>query len=182
MGGINMAFTGLSRTAPFASSGAQKLIVCPRGSTVAHAAELAGKLKLYVEAGKANPSPPVGPMLGSRGINIMAFCKEYNALTKDKKGMVPVEISYFMDKTIKLELKTPPAPFLVKKAVGVEKGVMNPAREKCGTITGAQIEEIAKVKLPDMNTKELEKAMSQIEGTCKGMGVKFEDGYEKKGP
>merc|ERR1712113_717579 len=106
---------------------------------------MVGKLKLYVDAGKANPSPPVGPMLGSRGINIMAFCKEYNALTKDKKGVVPAEVTYFADKSFKVVLKTPPASVLIKKALGVEKGAGNPKREKIGEITKEQIEEIAKV-------------------------------------
>merc|ERR1712048_1444693 len=173
--GINMAFTGLSRTAPFASSGAQKLIVCPRGSTVAHAAELAGKLKLYVEAGKANPSPPVGPMLGSRGINIMAFCKEYNALTADKIGsVIPVEITLYEDKSFSIKLKTSPASILIKKASGIVKGSSNPKQQLVGSLSKEQVKEIAVSKIVDLNCTSTESAIRTVLGTCEGMGVKVD--------
>lgn len=143
----------------------------PRGSIIAQAAEVLGQIKINIEAGKANPSPPVGPILGAKGLNIMAFCKEYNALTKDKKGVVPVEITYFKDKSFTLALKTPPASKLVMKAAGIDKGASNIKKDKIGSVALDDVIEIAKVKLPDLNTRELEAATEQIKGTCKGMGV-----------
>lgn len=147
----------------------------PRGSTVAQAAKVVGTVKINVQAGKANPSPPIGPILGARGLNIMAFCKDYNALTKDKKGIVPVEITYMEDKSFTLALKTPPTSRLICKAAGIEKGAATP-QIPIAKITWDQAREIAETKLPDLNCRDINKAMMQIKGTCRGMGVRIEGG------
>jgi large subunit ribosomal protein L11 len=129
-------------------------------------------IKLALPAGKANPAPPVGPALGQHGVNIMAFCKEYNAKTADKAGLViPVEISVFEDRSFTFILKTPPASVLIRKAAGIEKGASEPNKKKVGTITQAQLREIAQTKLPDLNANDIEAAMKIVAGTAKNMGV-----------
>lgn len=129
-------------------------------------------IKLALPAGKANPAPPVGPALGQHGVNIMAFCKEYNAKTADKAGLViPVEISVFEDRSFTFILKTPPASVLIKKAAGIEKGASEPNKQKVATITKDQLKEIAQTKLPDLNANDIEAAMKIVAGTAKNMGV-----------
>jgi len=129
-------------------------------------------IKLAIPAGKANPAPPIGPALGQHGVNIMAFCKDYNARTAEKAGLiVPVEISVFEDRSFTFILKTPPASVLIKKAAKIEKGSGNPKVEKVGSITRAQLQEIAEMKMPDLNANDIEMAMNIIEGTARNMGV-----------
>lgn len=129
-------------------------------------------IKLALPAGKANPAPPVGPALGQHGVNIMAFCKEYNAKTAEKVGLViPVEISVFEDRSFTFILKTPPASVLIKKAAGIEKGASEPNKQKVATITRDQLQEIAQTKLPDLNANDIEAAMKIVAGTAKNMGV-----------
>ncbi len=133
-------------------------------------------IKLAIPAGKANPAPPIGPALGQHGVNIMAFCKEYNARTADKAGLVvPVEISVFEDRSFTFILKTPPASVLIKKAIGIEKGSGQPNKEKVGSITRAQLKEIAETKMPDLNANDVEAAMRIVEGTARNMGVTVAD-------
>lgn len=133
-------------------------------------------IKLAIPAGKANPAPPIGPALGQHGVNIMAFCKEYNAKTADKAGLiVPVEISVFEDRSFTFILKTPPASVLIKKAIGIEKGSGQPNKEKVGSITRDQLKEIAEVKMPDLNANDVEAAMRIVEGTARNMGVTLVD-------
>lgn len=133
-------------------------------------------IKLAIPAGKANPAPPIGPALGQHGVNIMAFCKEYNAKTADKVGLVvPVEISVFEDRSFTFILKTPPASVLIKKAIGIEKGSGQPNKEKVGTITRDQLKEIAETKMPDLNANDIEAAMRIVEGTARNMGVTVAD-------
>ena len=129
-------------------------------------------IKLALPAGKANPAPPVGPALGQHGVNIMAFCKEYNAKTSDKAGfIIPVEISVYEDRSFTFILKTPPASVLIKKAAGLEKGASEPNKQKVGSITEAQLKEIAETKMPDLNANDIEAAMKIIAGTAKNMGI-----------
>lgn len=129
-------------------------------------------IKLAIPAGKANPAPPIGPALGQHGVNIMMFCKEYNARTADKAGLiVPVEISVFEDRSFTFILKTPPASVLIKKAAGIEKGSGEPNKTMVGSITTDQLREIAETKLPDLNANDVEAAMRIIAGTAKNMGV-----------
>jgi large subunit ribosomal protein L11 len=133
-------------------------------------------IKLAIPAGKANPAPPIGPALGQHGVNIMAFCKEYNARTADKAGLVvPVEISVFEDRSFTFILKTPPASVLIKKAAGVDKGSGQPNSVKVGSISRAQLKEIAETKLPDLNANDIEAAMKIVEGTARNMGVTISD-------
>ncbi|EGJ29755.1 MULTISPECIES: 50S ribosomal protein L11 [Moorena] len=133
-------------------------------------------IKLALPAGKANPAPPVGPALGQHGVNIMAFCKEYNAKTADQAGMViPVEISVFEDRSFTFILKTPPASVLIKKAAGIEKGSAQPNRTKAGSLTRSQLQEIAQTKMPDLNANDIEAAMKIVEGTARNMGVAITD-------
>ncbi|MEB3231324.1 MAG: 50S ribosomal protein L11 [Leptolyngbyaceae bacterium] len=133
-------------------------------------------IKLAIPAGKANPAPPIGPALGQHGVNIMAFCKEYNARTADQVGMVvPVEISVFEDRSFTFILKTPPASVLIKKAAGIEKGSGEPNKAKVGSITRDQLRNIAQTKLPDLNANDIEAAMNIIEGTARNMGVTVAD-------
>jgi large subunit ribosomal protein L11 len=133
-------------------------------------------IKLALPAGKANPAPPVGPALGQHGVNIMAFCKEYNAKTADKVGLViPVEISVFEDRSFTFILKTPPASVLIKKAAGIEKGASQPNKQNVATITRAQLKEIAETKMPDLNANDIEAAMNIVAGTAKNMGVAIAD-------
>ncbi|XP_057835430.2 uncharacterized protein LOC131045797 [Cryptomeria japonica] len=136
------------------------------------AKKVIGVIKLALDAGKATPAPPVGPALGSKGVNIMAFCKEYNAKTSDKAGyVIPVEITIFDDKSFTFILKTPPASVLLKKAAGVEKGSSDPVNEKVGKITIEQLRAIAVEKLPDLNCSTVETAMRVIAGTAGNMGI-----------
>jgi large subunit ribosomal protein L11 len=129
-------------------------------------------IKLQIPAGKANPAPPIGPALGQHGINIMEFCKQYNAQTQDKGDtVIPVEISIFEDRTFTFILKTPPAAVLIKKAANVEKGSGEPNRNKVGSITKEKVREIALVKMPDLNANSIEAAMRIIEGTARNMGI-----------
>ena len=133
-------------------------------------------IKLALPAGKANPAPPVGPALGQHGVNIMAFCKEYNAKTANQAGMViPVEISVFEDRSFTFVLKTPPASVLIKKAAGIEKGSKEPNREKVAKITRDQLREIAQTKMPDLNANDIEAAMKIVAGTARNMGVTIAD-------
>ena len=130
------------------------------------------KIKLQIPAGAANPSPPVGPALGQHGVNIMGFCKEFNARTQDQKGMIiPVIITVYADRSFTFITKTPPAPVLLLTAAKVEKGSGEPDRNKVGCVTMAQIVEIAKLKMPDLNCKDLEGARHSIMGTARSMGL-----------
>ncbi len=134
--------------------------------------KVVGKIKLQIPAGKANPAPPIGPALGQHGVNIMQFCKEYNAKTQDKAGtIVPVEITVYEDRSFDFVLKTPPAAELIKKAANVEKGSAAPNKNKVGSLTKAKVTEIAKIKMPDLNAVTLEAAESMIVGTAKNMGI-----------
>jgi large subunit ribosomal protein L11 len=129
-------------------------------------------IKLAINAGKANPAPPIGPALGQHGVNIMMFCKEYNARTADQVGtVVPVEISVYEDRSFTFILKTPPASVLIKKAAGVERGSGEPHQTKVGSITRDQLRQIAEQKLPDLNTNNVDAAMRIIEGTARNMGI-----------
>ena len=140
------------------------------------AKKVVAQIKLQIEAGKANPSPPVGPALGQHGVNIMEFCKAFNAKTQDQQGMIiPVVITVYEDKSFSFITKTPPAAVLLKKAAGVEKGSSEPNKKKVGKVTRAQVEEIAKVKLPDLNTTDLAAAMRTIEGAARSMGIEIVD-------
>ncbi len=129
-------------------------------------------VKLQIEAGKANPAPPIGPALAGHGVNIMAFCKEYNARTSSRPGeILPAEITVFTDGSFTFVLKTPPAAELLRKAAGVDKGSGEPNREKVGTVTRDQVREIAETKMKDLNAINIEGAMLQIEGTARSMGI-----------
>jgi large subunit ribosomal protein L11 len=133
-------------------------------------------VRLQITAGKANPAPPIGPALAGHGINLMAFCKEYNARTANRTGeIIPAEISIFTDGSFSFILKTPPAAVLLKKAAGIEKGSQNPPREKVGKVTRAQVREIAELKMKDLNAVDIEGAMRQIEGTAFNMGLDVVD-------
>lgn len=133
-------------------------------------------IKLAIQAGKATPAPPIGPALGQHGVNIMMFCKEYNAKTADKAGFViPVEISVYEDRSFTFILKTPPASVLIRKAAGIEKGSGEPNKTKVGSITTAQLKEIAETKMPDLNANDIEAAMRIVGGTARNMGVLIED-------
>ncbi len=133
-------------------------------------------IKLALQAGKANPAPPVGPALGQHGVNIMAFCKEYNARTQDKVGyVIPVEISVFEDRSFTFITKTPPASVLISKAAGIEKGAPQSSKGNVGSISKAQLQEIATTKLPDLNCSSVESAMRIIAGTARNMGVAVTD-------
>jgi large subunit ribosomal protein L11 len=137
------------------------------------AKKITGYIKLQVQAGKANPAPPIGPALGQHGVNIMEFCKQFNAKTaqNDPDMKIPVVITVYADRSFTFETKTPPAADLLRKAAGISKGSGKPNKEKQGNISRAQIEEIAKTKMPDLNTTSLESAIKTIEGTAKSMGL-----------
>jgi large subunit ribosomal protein L11 len=139
------------------------------------AKKVSGFVKLQIPAGKANPAPPVGTALGPQGINIMAFCKEFNARTQGQDTILPVEITIFSDKSFSFILKTPPAAILVKKAIGLDKGSGQPNRNKVGKITKAQVRQIAEVKMPDLNTDSIESAMAMVAGAARSMGVEVVD-------
>jgi large subunit ribosomal protein L11 len=133
-------------------------------------------VKLQIEAGKANPAPPVGPALAQHGINLMQFCKDYNARTASQAGsIIPAEVTIYQDGSFKFNLKTPPTPDLLRKAAMVERGSAEPNRDPVGTITRSQLEEIAKTKMADLNAIDLEGAMRQVEGTARSMGIAIED-------
>lgn len=140
------------------------------------AKKLKAIVRLQIQAGKANPAPPIGPALAGHGINLMAFCKEYNARTNNRMGeIIPAEISIYTDGSFSFILKTPPAAVLLKKAAGVEKGSAVPNREKVGKVTRKQVREIAELKMKDLNAVDLEGAMRQIEGTARNMGLTIEE-------
>jgi large subunit ribosomal protein L11 len=131
---------------------------------------------LQIAAGKANPAPPIGPALAQHGINLMGFCKEYNARTSNRIGeIVPAEITIFSDGSFKFTLKSPPTAFLLRRAAGLEKGSSEPNRNKVGTLTRQQVREIAEIKMKDLNAINVEGAMAQIEGTARSMGIDVED-------
>lgn len=131
---------------------------------------------LQINAGKANPAPPIGPALAQHGINLMGFCKEYNARTSNRIGeIIPAQITIFTDGSFKFELKSPPTGFLILKAAGVPKGSPKPNAQKVGSITRKQVQEIAEIKLKDMNTSDIESAMRQIEGTALNMGIEVKE-------
>ena len=140
------------------------------------AKKITGYIKLQIPAGKANPAPPIGPALGQHGVNIMEFCKAFNAKTQnaDPDMKIPVVITVYADRSFSFETKTPPAADLLRKAAGIPKGSGTPNKAKIGTISRAQIEEVAKTKMPDLNTTSLESAMKTIEGTARSMGLTVE--------
>lgn len=136
------------------------------------AKKIKAMVRLQIQAGKANPAPPIGPALAGHGINIMQFCKEYNARTSNRPGEVlPAEITVYSDSSFTFILKTPPAPVLLRKAAGIDKGSSIPNKEKVGKVTRAQVREIAELKMKDLNSINLEGAMLQIEGTARSMGI-----------
>ena len=140
------------------------------------AKKVIGQVKLQIPAGKATPAPPVGPALGQHGVNIMGFCKEYNAKTADQAGLIiPVVITVYQDRSFSFITKTPPAAVLIKKAIGIESGSGEPNKKKVATISTAKVREIAELKLPDLNAASVEAAMSMIAGTARSMGVVVED-------
>lgn len=140
------------------------------------AKKVIAQVKLQIPAAKATPAPPVGPALGQHGVNIMGFVKEFNERTKDQEGLViPVVITVFADRSFSFITKTPPAPILLLRAVGVEKGSAKPNTEKVARVTRAQVREIAKTKLPDLNATSIESAMSMVEGTARSMGIEVVD-------
>ena len=139
------------------------------------AKKVVGFIKLQIPAGKANPAPPVGPALGQHGVNIMEFCKAFNAKTQENMGkIIPVEITVFADRSFTFITKTPPTSTLILEAVGTKKGSGEPNREKIGSITKEQVKQIAKVKMPDLNAAGIESAMSMVAGTARSMGVLVE--------
>jgi large subunit ribosomal protein L11 len=140
------------------------------------AKKISGFIKLQIPAGKANPSPPVGPALGQKGVNIMEFCKQFNARTSDKEGLIiPVVITVFTDKSFTFITKTPPAAVLLKKAAKVEKGSAEPNRNKIAKITKDQVKEIAQLKMPDLNAFDIDHAMRMVSGTARSMGITVEE-------
>jgi large subunit ribosomal protein L11 len=139
------------------------------------AKKVTGQIKLQIPAGAANPAPPVGPALGQKGVNIMEFCKAFNAATKDKEGLViPVIITVYQDRSFTFTMKSPPASILLKRAAKVPSGSAQPNRNKVGKVTKAQVQEIAKLKQQDLNAHKIEKAVRMIEGTARSMGIEVE--------
>ena len=136
--------------------------------------KISGYIKLLIEAGKASPSPPVGPALGQRGVNIMKFCKAFNAQTSSSEGLLPVTVTVYADRSFDLQIKTPPTSYLLKKAAGVEKGSGSTPRTKAGKITEEQAREIAQRKLEDLNTDEIDAALMVVRGTARSMGIDIE--------
>lgn len=140
------------------------------------AKKIDGYIKLQIPAGKANPSPPVGPALGQKGVNIMEFCKQFNARTQDKEGLIiPVVITVYSDKSFTFITKTPPAAVLLKKAAKIEKGSAEPNKTKVGKVSKEQVKEIAQLKMPDLNAHDIEHAISMVAGTARSMGLTVED-------
>jgi large subunit ribosomal protein L11 len=140
------------------------------------AKKITGYIKLQIPAGKANPSPPVGPALGQKGVNIMEFCKQFNARTNGQEGLIiPVVITVFSDKSFTFITKTPPAAVLLKKAAKVESGSAEPNRNKVAKVSKAQVQEIAQLKMPDLNAFDIEHAVSMVAGTARSMGITVED-------
>jgi large subunit ribosomal protein L11 len=140
------------------------------------AKKILGKIKLQIPAGQANPAPPVGPALGQQGVNIMDFCKAFNAATQEKVGLViPVVITVYQDRSFTFITKSPPASSLLKRAAGLAKGSGVPNRDKVGSVTRAQVKEIAKMKAEDLNAVEIDRAMRIIEGTARSMGIEVKD-------
>ena len=138
--------------------------------------KVVGFIKLQIPAGQANPAPPIGPALGQKGVNIMEFCKQFNAKTQDKQGLIiPVVITVFSDKSFTFITKTPPAAVLLAKAAKVEKGSGEPNRNKVGKVTRKQVREIAEMKMPDLNAHDVDAAMAMIAGTARSMGITVED-------
>lgn len=139
------------------------------------AKKIIGEIKLQIPAGQANPSPPVGPALGQRGVNIMEFCKAFNAATQSQQGMIiPVIVTVYADRSFTFVTKTPPASDLLKKAAGIEKGSGEPGKVKVGKVTRAQVREIAQIKLRDLTAKDLEAAEKTVEGTARSLGLEIE--------
>ena len=140
------------------------------------AKKVTGYIKLQIPAAKATPAPPVGPALGQHGVNIMGFCKEFNARTQDQAGMIiPVVITVFEDRSFTFITKTPPAPVLLKKAAGLDKASGEPNKNKVGSVTRAQVQEIAETKMTDLNAADVEAAMRMVEGTARSMGITVQD-------
>jgi large subunit ribosomal protein L11 len=138
--------------------------------------KITGYIKLQIPAGQANPAPPIGPALGQKGVNIMEFCKQFNAKTQDKQGLIiPVVITVFSDKSFTFITKTPPAAVLLLKAAKLEKGSGEPNRTKVGKVTKKQVKEIAEMKMPDLNANDIEAAMAMVAGTARSMGITVED-------
>ena len=138
--------------------------------------KIAGFIKLQIPAGQANPAPPVGPALGQKGVNIMEFCKQFNARTQKQSGLIiPVVITVFSDKSFTFITKTPPAAVLLAKAAGVEKGSAESNRTKVGKVTKKQVKEIAELKMPDLNANDIDAAMSMVAGTARSMGLTVEE-------
>jgi large subunit ribosomal protein L11 len=138
--------------------------------------KITGYIKLQIPAGAANPAPPIGPALGQKGVNIMEFCKQFNAKTQDKQGLIiPVVITVFSDKSFTFITKTPPASVLLARAANVEKGSGEPNRNKVGKVTKAQVREIAELKMPDLNANDVEAAMKMVAGTARSMGITVEE-------
>ena len=138
--------------------------------------KLSAIVRIQIEAGAATPAPPVGTALGPHGINIMDFCKAYNAATESQRGtVIPAEISVYEDRSFTFITKTPPTPVLLRKAAGIEKGATAPRREKAGSVTRAQVREIAETKMPDLNAIDLEGALAQVAGTARSMGIDVVD-------
>ena len=134
--------------------------------------KVVGEVKLQIPAGQANPSPPVGPALGQRGVNIMEFCKAFNAKTQNQPGMIiPVIITVYADRSFTFITKTPPASVLLKRAAGIDKGAKTPGKELVGRVTKAQVEEIARMKMPDLSAASVEAAMKTVEGTARSLGL-----------